>query len=66
MLDDAIDQLLSKTLDRAEVVFREKDVASSIFHYLSLKAGWVVYVVEMLASLIVLQTVLLVVILYRS
>jgi len=64
--DIAIDQLLSRTIDRAHVIFREKDVASSILEYITLRAGWLVYALELLASLIVLQTALLIVILYRT
>ena len=72
MLDDAIDQLLCKTMDRAKMMMQDADksaldgVVEPILAYISMKAGWLVYVVEMLASLIVVQTMLLVVILYRT
>lgn len=66
MLDDAIDQLLYRAIDRAQVVLQEKDVLSTMMQYLQLRAGWLVYALELLASLIVLQTCLLVVILYRT
>jgi hypothetical protein len=73
MLDEIVDQAILKTIERAGVVCEDKDlmervynsIVTPLFQHISIRAGWIVYVIEMLASLIVVQTVLLVIILQR-
>lgn len=70
MIDDLIDQAIEKALDRAGVLCADDERMDSVYdkiltpitRYIGMRASWLVYTVECLASLIVLQTVLLVVI----
>ena len=70
MIDDLIDQAIEKALERAGVLCTDEDRMNKIYEgiltpitrYIGMRASWLVYTVECLASLIVLQTILLVVI----
>jgi hypothetical protein len=73
MIDDLIDQAIEKGLERAGVLCTDEARMDAVYEriftplikYLTLRAGWLVYTIECLASLIVLQTVLLVIIIQR-
>ena len=73
MLDDVIDQAIEKGLERAGVLCNDETrmhamyerVFDPVIKYLMVRAGWMVHAVECLASLIVLQTMLLIIIIQR-
>lgn len=73
MLDEVIDQAIEKGLERAGILCNDEkrmhtmyeSVFNPLIKYLKVRAGWLVHAVECLASLIVLQTVLLVIIIQR-
>jgi hypothetical protein len=70
MIDDLVDQAIEKALERAGLMCEDTDrmdkvyesILSPLTKYIGMRASWLVYTIECLASLIVLQTVLLVVI----
>jgi hypothetical protein len=69
MLDDLIDQAIEKTLERAGVMCSDEErmdrvydkIVAPIAKYIGMKASWLIYTMECLASLIVVQTILLVI-----
>lgn len=72
MVDDLIDQAILKAVERAGVLCKDDETLHTIYDgvlepvmtHVTTKFSWMVYVLEMLASLIIVQTVLLCVALY--
>jgi hypothetical protein len=70
MIDDIIDQAMEKALERAGVLCNDEERMNKIYEgiftpiikYIGMRASWLVYTIQCLASLIVLQTILLVIV----
>jgi hypothetical protein len=72
MVDDLIDQAILKAVERAGVLCKDDATMHAIYdgvlgpvmNHVTTKFSWMVYILEMLASLIIVQTILLCFVLY--
>ena len=73
-MDEIIDQAFSKVVERAGILCRDEKNVHAIFdgvlepvvRHVSVKFAWLVYAIEVLAALVILQTLLICIVLYYT